>query len=174
MAAFRIRVNHENLKFSSAHFVLFGNGQCESLHGHNYRAWVELEGSLQPSDYVMDFLAVKPLLKQICEHLDHRMLLPTENEDLKIRQGSSVVEVLYGTKQYSFPAEDVLLLPIHNPTAELLARYICGELKTEIRTDTGAKGSSQSESACRNRSGKRPRTKRRSKLLPSCGSGLPA
>ena len=140
MTAFRIRVNHENLKFSSAHFVLFGNGQCETLHGHNYRAWVELEGSLQPSDYVMDFLEVKPLLKQICEHLDHRVLLPTDNEDLKITQGHAVVEAIYGTKQYRFPLEDVLLLPIHNVTAELLARYICGELKTEIRSRYGGEG----------------------------------
>jgi len=140
MAGFRIRVNHENLKFSSAHFVLFGHGKCESLHGHNYRAWAELEGSLQPSDYVMDFLAVKPLLKQICEHLDHRVLLPTENEDLKIARGNAVVEAIYGTKRYSFPTEDVLLLPIHNATAELLARYICGLLRNEIVRQHGGKG----------------------------------
>ena len=140
MAAFRIRVDHENLKFSSAHFVLFGNGKCESLHGHNYRAWVELEGSLQPSDYVLDFLAVKPLLKQICERLDHRVLLPTENEELGIKQGDLAVEAIYGKKQYSFPAEDVLLLPIHNATAELLARYICGLLREEVKSRYGGEG----------------------------------
>lgn len=140
MAAFRIRVDHENLKFSSAHFVLFGNGKCESLHGHNYRAWVELEGSLQPSDYVLDFLTVKPLLKQICERLDHTVMLPTENEDLKIAQRDSVVEVIYGKKQYSFPAEDVLLLPIHNTSAELLARYIVGVLREEIKRRYGGQG----------------------------------
>lgn len=140
MAAFRIRVDHENLKFSSAHFVLFGNGKCESLHGHNYRAWVELEGSLQPSDYVLDFLAVKPLLKQVCERLDHTIMLPTENEDLKIERGNSVIGVIYGRKQYSFPAEDVLLLPIHNTSAELLARYICGALKKEIKSRHGGEG----------------------------------
>ena len=137
MAAFRIRVDHENLKFSSAHFVLFGNGECENLHGHNYRAWVELEGSLLPSDYVLDFLAVKPLMKQICERLDHRVLLPTENAGLRIEQGHSVIGAIYGKKQYSFPAEDVLLLPIHNATVELLARYICGLLREEIKSQYG-------------------------------------
>lgn len=140
MAAFRIRVDHENLKFSSAHFVLFGNGKCESLHGHNYRAWVELEGLLQPSDYVLDFLAVKPLMKQICEQLDHHVLLPTENADLKIEQGNSVVGAIYGQKQYSFPAEDVLLLPIHNTSVELLARYICGVLREGIKSRYGGEG----------------------------------
>mgnify|MGYP001290552132 FL=1 len=140
MAVFRIRVDHENLKFSSAHFVLFGNGKCETLHGHNYRAWVELEGSLQPSDYVLDFLVVKPLMKQICERLDHKVMLPTENEDLRIDPGDSVVGVIYGEKQYSFPAEDVLLLPIHNTSAELLARYICGVLREEIKSRFGGDG----------------------------------
>ena len=140
MAAFRIRVDHENLKFSSAHFVLFGNGKCESLHGHNYRAWVELEGSLQPSDYVLDFLTVKPLMKEICERLDHKVMLPTENEDLRIEPGDSVVGVIYGKKQYSFPAEDVLLLPIHNTSAELLARYICRVLVKEIKSRFGGDG----------------------------------
>ena len=140
MAAFRIRVDHENLKFSSAHFVLFGNGKCESLHGHNYRAWVELEGSLQPSDYVLDFLTVKPLMKEICERLDHKVMLPTENEDLRVEPGDSVVGVIYGKKQYSFPAEDVLLLPIHNTSAELLARYVCGVLVEEIKSRFGGNG----------------------------------
>ena len=140
MAAFRIRVDHENLKFSSAHFVLFGNGKCESLHGHNYRAWVELEGSLQPSDYVLDFLTVKPLMKEICERLDHKVMLPTKNEDLRIEPGDSVVGVIYGKKQYSFPAEDVLLLPIHNTSAELLARYICRVLVEEIKGRFGGDG----------------------------------
>lgn len=140
MAAFRIRVDHENLKFNSAHFVLFGNGECESLHGHNYRAWVELEGSLQPSDYVLDFLAVKPLMKQICERLDHRVLLPTEHDGLRIERGESVIDATYCQKQYRFPAEDVRLLPIRNTSAELLAQYICGELKAEIRSRFGESG----------------------------------
>ena len=140
MAAFRIRIHHENLKFSSGHFVLFGNGKCETLHGHNYRVWVELEGSLQPSDYVLDFLTVKPLMKEICERLDHHVLLPTANADLKIERRDSVIGAVYGAKQYSFPTEDVLLLPIHNTSAELLARYICGVLREEIKHRYGGEG----------------------------------
>jgi 6-pyruvoyltetrahydropterin/6-carboxytetrahydropterin synthase len=101
---------------------------------------VELEGALQPSDYVLDFLCVKPLMKQICERLDHHVLLPTENADLKIEPGDSVVGVTYGQKRYSFPVEDVLLLPIHNTSAELLARYICGALREEIKSQYGGEG----------------------------------
>ncbi|MBI3779887.1 MAG: 6-carboxytetrahydropterin synthase [candidate division NC10 bacterium] len=143
MAGFRIRIDQDYLKFSSAHFLLFANGECERLHGHNYRAWVELEGSLEPNDYVFDFITVKPLMKQICDRLDHRVLLPTENADLRIEKGDSVIGAAYFDKQYRFPTADVLLLPIHNTSAELLARYICGELKQEIKARFGGRNLSR-------------------------------
>jgi 6-pyruvoyltetrahydropterin/6-carboxytetrahydropterin synthase len=139
MAGFRIRVDQDYLKFSSAHFLLFANGECESLHGHNYRAWAELEGSLEANDYVFDFTTVKPLMKKICDRLDHRVLLPTENAALRIEKGDSVIEAVYYEKRYRFPAGDVLLLPIHNTSAELLARHICGELKQEITARFGGR-----------------------------------
>ncbi len=137
MANFRIRVDQDYLKFSSAHFLLFAHGECESVHGHNYRAWAELEGALEPNDYVFDFITIKPLMKKICDRLDHRVLLPTENAALKIEKRDSVIEAAYQDKQYRFPAADVVLLPIHNTTAELLARYICGELKRELKARFG-------------------------------------
>ncbi len=139
MAGFRIRVDQDYLKFSSAHFLLFANGECERVHGHNYRAWVELEGSLEPNDYVFDFITLKPLVKKICDRLDHRVLLPTQNADLRIEQRDSVIEAAYHEKQYRFPAADVLLLPIHNTSAELLANYICGELKQELKARFGGR-----------------------------------
>ena len=137
MAGFRIRVDQDYLKFSSAHFLLFANGECERVHGHNYRAWVELEGSLEPNDYVFDFITVKPMVKKICDRLDHRVLLPTENAELRIEHRDSVIEAAYHEKQYRFPAGDVVLLPIHNTTVELLAKYICGELKQELKARFG-------------------------------------
>ena len=139
MAGFRIRVDQDNLKFSAAHFLLFAHGECESVHGHNYRAWVELEGSLEPNDYVFDFITVKPMVKKICDRLDHRVLLPTENAELRIEKGESVIDAAYHERRYRFPAADVMLLPIHNTTAELLARYICGELKQELKARFGGR-----------------------------------
>ena len=138
MAGFRVRVDQDYLKFSAAHFLLYSNGECERVHGHNYRTWVELEGSLEANDYVFDFLAIKPLVKKICDRLDHRVLLPTENAALNIARGGSVIEAMFHEKQYRFPAGDVLLLPIHNTSAELLAKYICGEVKQELKAGLGA------------------------------------
>ena len=77
-------------------------------------------------------------MKKICDRLDHRVLLPTENAELKITKGASVIDATFREKQYRFPAGDVVLLPIHNTTAELLARYICGEMKKELKAGSGA------------------------------------
>lgn len=137
MGTFRIRVEQDHLKFSAAHFLLFAHGECEHVHGHNYRAWVEVEGSLTENDFVFDFITLKPLMKKICDRLDHRVLLPTENEALQITQGNGVIEAKFQDKRYCFPAEDVVLLPIRNTTAELLARYISETLKEELRTKFG-------------------------------------
>ena len=138
MAGFRIRVDQDHLKFSAAHFLLFDDGECERVHGHNYQAWVELEGPLEANDYVFDFITVKPLMKSICDRLDHRVLLPGENAELRIVKDDLVIDAAFHGKEYRFPAKDVLVLPIHNTSAELLAKYICGELKQELKARYGA------------------------------------
>lgn len=131
MGQFSIRVEKENFTFAAAHFLLFHSGECERVHGHNYRAWIELAGSLE-KDFVLDFLAVKPIMKAICDRLDHRMLLPKDNPDLKIEEVEGSIEARYRNFRYRFPAADVVLLPIRNTSAELLAHYICKEFKQEV------------------------------------------
>ncbi len=170
MAAFRIRVDHENLKFSSAHFVLFGNGKCEGLHGHNYRAWVELEGSLQPSDYVLDFLAVKPLMKAICEQLNHRVMLPTENQGLTSSAAIRLSRRSTARNSIAFRRKMCCYSRSTTPARSCWPDTSAGCCGKRSRASTEAKGSSQSGSVCRNRSGRKPRTKRLSKLLRRRGS----
>lgn len=132
MGDFSIRVEKENFTFAAAHFLLFHDGDCERVHGHNYRAWVEIAGTLEENDYVLDFLAVKPVMKAICDRLDHRVLLPKDNPALKIEEVDGSIEVRYRAFRYCFPATDVVLLPIRNTSAELLAEYICKEFKQEV------------------------------------------
>ena len=132
MGQFSIRVEKESFTFAAAHFLLFHSGGCERVHGHNYRAWIELEGTLGENDYVLDFLAVKPIMKAICDRLDHRVLLPKDNPHLKIDEVEASIEARFRDLSYRFPAADVVLLPIHNTSAELLAQYICREFKEEL------------------------------------------
>ncbi len=132
MGSFSIRLEKENFTFAAAHFLLFHDGACERLHGHNYRVWIELSGALEENDFVLDFLAVKPVMKAICDRLDHRVLLPKDNPYLKIDEVDGSIEARYRDFRYCFPAQDVVFLPIHNTSAELLARYICTEFKKEV------------------------------------------
>src|SRR5207253_11087788 len=77
---YKVRVTKDHLAFCSGHFISYEGDKCEKLHGHNYRATVEIEGDLDPrSYYVFDFIALKALTKVIVDELDHCMMLPTKN-----------------------------------------------------------------------------------------------
>jgi 6-pyruvoyltetrahydropterin/6-carboxytetrahydropterin synthase len=43
------------------------------------------------------------------------------------------VRVSYRDREWVFPRDDCVLLPIENTTAELLARYIAGRLLDDIK-----------------------------------------
>ncbi len=72
-------------------------------------------------------------MKRICDDLDHRMLLPLHNPLLTLDVDDQQVKVCYGKRCYTFPREDVVLLPIPNTTAEMLATYISGQMIEELR-----------------------------------------
>jgi 6-pyruvoyltetrahydropterin/6-carboxytetrahydropterin synthase len=130
---YRVRVTKDHLIFSSGHFISYEGDKCERLHGHNYRTAVEVEGSLDPNYYVFDFIALKHRTKAITDELDHRMLLPTRNALIRVEERPRTVHVRYRDREWLFPRDDCVLLPIENTTAELLARYIAQRLLEELR-----------------------------------------
>lgn len=123
---YRVVVEHGNLRFSAAHFISFA-GKCERLHGHNYGVSVELEGELTADRYVFDFVALKQIMRRICEVLDHRFLLPELSEDFSIKRTEDEWEIRFENRRYVLPAADVLPLPVDSITAERLAEYICDQ-----------------------------------------------
>jgi 6-pyruvoyltetrahydropterin/6-carboxytetrahydropterin synthase len=132
MEQYRIHISKDNLVFASAHFVTFDGDKCEPLHGHNYRVSATIEGPLDENRYVVNFVPLKRLLKRLADELDHRMLLPLYSKIVAVHEdGASVVAEALG-KRYVFPREDVVLLPIVNTTAELLARHIARRLIDEL------------------------------------------
>jgi 6-pyruvoyl tetrahydropterin synthase/QueD family protein len=124
---YRVVVKEGNLRFSAAHFISFA-GKCERLHGHNYAVSVELEGELTEDRYVFDFVVLKRIMRQICDSLDHRFLLPQLSEDFDIKTTGGEWEIRFENRRYVLPAEDVLALPVDSITAERLAEYISGQL----------------------------------------------
>lgn len=131
---FRVAVTKEDLVFASAHFITLAGHRCEALHGHNYRAGVVVEGGLEPESwYVLDFVALKRLMKRLTDELDHRVLLPKTNPKLTITQDAEAVRVAFGGEpRYVFPARDCVILPIPNTTVEMLAQYLAGRVRTEL------------------------------------------
>lgn len=132
---FVIHLGKENFKFSCTHFTIFGPNRGERLHGHNYqvRCSIQVQQIDAKLGMAFDFNVVKPVIKAICDRLDERILIPTESPYLKLTDlSTNQLKVVFASKEYIFPNEDVMQLPIVNITSEELARYTCKELKKEI------------------------------------------
>ena len=124
--AFKVTVTKEDLVFASAHFITFAGHRCETLHGHNYRAGAVVEGGLEPDTwFVLDFAALKRVMKELTEELDHRVLLPRDNPKLTIVTEAETVRV-------AFDGQPRYLFPIPNTTVEMLAQYLAGRVRTEL------------------------------------------
>jgi 6-pyruvoyltetrahydropterin/6-carboxytetrahydropterin synthase len=134
---YTVRVSKDYLVFCAGHFITYDGDQCERLHGHNYRAAVELDGDLDANHYLFDFIALKRQTQKITDALDHRMLLPTESPLIRVEERGESVHVRYRDRAWMFPREDCVLLPLANTTAELLGRYIGLRLLEVLRREHG-------------------------------------
>ena len=131
---FSIRVYKQYFNFSSSHFLIFENGEREPLHGHNYRVQIRGNAPLQSSDMVFDFLDIKPIVREVCDSLDHRLLLPGESPLLKIEESDKQILCLTpDNSQFIFPKQDVIILPISNTSSERLAIYISHEIRKKVK-----------------------------------------
>lgn len=133
MGRFRISVTGDDLTFCAAHFLTFGGGASESLHGHNYRVEVQLSGELDEHRMVHDFVDLRERVRRLTGTLDHRVLLPGENPSLEVRVEDGAVSAVRPDKEYRFPEPDVVILPVANTTAEMLAAHLADALAEELR-----------------------------------------
>jgi 6-pyruvoyltetrahydropterin/6-carboxytetrahydropterin synthase len=133
-STFRVQVSKDYLVFASAHFITFKGHQCETLHGHNYRVGVAVEGTLDAETlFVLDFSVLKQITRRLVDRIDHKVLLPTLNPKLAYREDGEHLSVDYfGKPTYVFPKRDCALLPIPNSTAEMLAQYLGSQLREEL------------------------------------------
>lgn len=130
---FSIEVAKDYFNFASAHFLIFANGHREPLHGHNYQVTVAMEGELDTAGVILDFIAFKPLVKKICDDLDHRTLIQTESPLLKVRRTSEEIEIMYKKQRLVLPRADVILLPLINTSTELLAEYVASRVQRRVQ-----------------------------------------
>lgn len=134
MERWSIQLAKEAFKFSAAHFLIFPDGSAERLHGHNYRVYVDLDAALSQHGLVIDFKAVKPVVRELVDELDEHWLVPGEHPELTHRRrGDGTTEVRYRERRYTAPDEDVLVLPVNNMSAENLATWVGQQLLRRLR-----------------------------------------
>jgi 6-pyruvoyltetrahydropterin/6-carboxytetrahydropterin synthase len=126
-----VTVEGVRLRFAAAHMATLGN-DLEPLHGHNYEVRCRVEGTLSDDHWVVDFSELKRVTREVCERLDHRFLLQASSAVLQVRREADSWLVERGSSRYVLPASDVVPLPIANTTAEVLAQWIWGEIRTAL------------------------------------------
>jgi 6-pyruvoyltetrahydropterin/6-carboxytetrahydropterin synthase len=118
--------------------MIFEDGGREPLHGHNYRVQVRGEAPQLEGDMVFDFLNIKPIVREVCDSLDHKLLIPRDNKHLKIYTDKKNYVIQTPDESiFSIPMSDVLLLPILNTSAERIAVYICDEIREKVLNQFG-------------------------------------
>jgi 6-pyruvoyltetrahydropterin/6-carboxytetrahydropterin synthase len=103
-----------HVHFAAAHRLRGYRGDCEQLHGHNYKVEIEvLAGDLDELGMGIDFRAIRAAGREVVAVLDHRLL------------------------------NDIPPFTELNPTAENIAAYVFDQLaqvlETGSETGTGVK-----------------------------------
>ncbi len=119
-------------RFSSCH-IIPGHPKCGRLHGHSYAASARFKGEVAgPNGMLVDFHDAKRAMREVCDELDHRVLIPLEREDVTVVVVADNFDIRIQDKSYSLPREDVLLMPLPAVTAERLAEWFLDELLTRL------------------------------------------
>jgi len=119
----------KSITFSASH-ILPGHEKCGRIHGHNYAIHVRISGESSESGVVYDFLPIKEKLRRIADGLDHRILIASGMEGLKVEKNEVRIDI--EDKKYIFPKEDALILDIDQVTAEQLAMYLLEKVIEEL------------------------------------------
>ena len=113
--------------------MLFKDGTREPLHGHNYRVQVKGNAPELDDDMVFDFLNIKPIVRKICDSLDHKLMIPKNHPHIIIEDRENNFNIVCPDKSvFSIPKTDVLLMPIENTSAERIAAYLALEIRNEV------------------------------------------
>lgn len=107
--------------FDSAHFLKGYEGKCSNLHGHRWKVEItvaaeELEEAGQTRGMIVDFKTLKDDLSNICEELDHCLI---------IEDGSLKSKTLEALKEEGFR----MVVMDFRPTAENMARFFYEEME---------------------------------------------
>lgn len=117
----RLEISKEHLNFSAGHFTIFSATERENLHGHNFQVSCAVTSAVGANGLAFDYVLLKQVLREICDTLNERVLLPERSPYLTLEQEDGMVIACFANERIPFLARDCLTLPIRNITIEELA-----------------------------------------------------
>ena len=107
----------KTMTISSAHILINNSSPCGRIHGHNWVITVGIEGEPLKNGMLINFTEIK----EIVNRYDHVLILPGDNEHIKIHKLTMKVTI---NNEYEFPPRDCVFIPFSQVTAENLAKAI--------------------------------------------------
>ncbi len=126
------------IRFSAAHMIP-GHNKCSRLHGHDYGVKVRVYGDAD-NPMLMDFVEIKNELRNICDEIDHHVILPASQAYIKSKVEGDQIKVLVNGKEYVFPIGDVVIIDVQIATAEELSKYMAKRIADKIKFPPDVKG----------------------------------
>lgn len=137
IVSYRVEVSKEAFVFSAAHFITFAGDICERIHGHNYGVKVAVEGPLDVNRYVVDFIALRDAVLVETMALDHHVLLPEYHSEISVTRDDGEYVARFRNRRWVFPADDCIILPVVNTTAEEIARVLAERVRERTKEKFG-------------------------------------
>jgi 6-pyruvoyltetrahydropterin/6-carboxytetrahydropterin synthase len=66
-------------RWEMGHRLMLHPGPCRNLHGHSYRAEIELVGTPDEQGMVLEFAEISAIMNPIVDQLDHSLMLHQED-----------------------------------------------------------------------------------------------
>ena len=126
-----IEISKDYLHFNSAHFTLFSATQREDLHGHTFYVTATIDTHVQEDGLAFDYNLVKARLKDLCDQLDEKVLLPEHSPFLTLAREADYLIAEFADERIPFLPRDVLTLPLRNITVEELAPWFLEQLSSD-------------------------------------------
>ena len=125
-----------NLQFSATHFLIGEKFGVEALHGHNFGVEITFRSKIDADGIVVDFAKLRAYANEIIEQLNHKLLIPAKNSDLKIELDNKNISISANNIALMLKTNNVIQIPFVNTSAELIAEYFAQGILTKLR-DSG-------------------------------------
>lgn len=119
-----IELFKEDMKFSAGHFTIFSQEIRENLHGHNYNVHVAFTTLIGQEGLSFDYRFYKKKLRDLCNELDEIVLIPSQNEYLRIEDHDPYCHIHFNHETIIFLKRDIKILPVTNITVEELSNWL--------------------------------------------------